>query len=78
MGERQMHCPICGVRLTKSNRSVDHFIPKALGGSNIAANKWVICRPCNNRKGGRAPTPHEVMMFTRVKAKAMKEAARDG
>ena len=40
-------CFYCGVALTKSNATVDHFEAKNFGGEKMVAS----CHPCNNSKG---------------------------
>ena len=54
-------CPRCGVVMTKqqgrqprpSDATVEHRIPRALGGRNTPDNLEVICRDCNIRPGAR-------------------------
>lgn len=33
--------------------TVDHYIPKAQGGTDDPENLWVLCRACNSAKGDR-------------------------
>lgn len=42
--------------------TVDHVIPRVLGGSNDPENLVTACRPCNSRKGAKAsmPSPHDL------------------
>lgn len=40
----------CTVQLT-----IDHVVPKRLGGSNDDSNLLTCCRSCNSRKGSRTP-----------------------
>jgi 5-methylcytosine-specific restriction endonuclease McrA len=47
-----------GCVLNKANRTVDHVIPRVLGGANDTRNYKVVCRPCNNRKGERVVIPN--------------------
>lgn len=51
-------CQYCGVFLTDSNFSVDHIIPKSLGGDNSLENTRCCCRTCNVKKG-----THSIEMF---------------
>jgi hypothetical protein len=49
--ERDGHrCRYCGAT---ANLTVDHVIPRCLGGDDDAANLVVACRSCNSRKSGR-------------------------
>jgi hypothetical protein len=52
------HCYYCGTRLKPQARpspmSIDHVIPKALGGTNLLHNFVIACKPCNKSKGSQA------------------------
>lgn len=54
-------CIYCDVVLTKENRSVDHKIPKIMGGTNQLENLEFICMPCNEKKADR--TRDEYLMI---------------
>lgn len=45
-------CCYCGVSLTPGTRTIDHVIPRSLGGSNKIDNLVLACSPCNEEKGG--------------------------
>jgi hypothetical protein len=65
---RTLRCPLCGVRITPKNRSKDHLVPVSRGGQRHADdNCWIVCKPCNNRKGDRMPNDRELEAFRRVK-----------
>jgi 5-methylcytosine-specific restriction endonuclease McrA len=53
-------CFYCGIKLVNRAVTVDHFIPKSLGGSSDLSNKVAACGPCNWNKSNRMPTPDEV------------------
>ena len=61
---RQLHCPVCGRHLTPSRRTVDHYIPKALGGV-AGLNRWPMCKRCNTKKGDRLPNAFERIAYAR-------------
>jgi 5-methylcytosine-specific restriction endonuclease McrA len=44
-------CQYCGQR--QKNLTVDHVIPRRLGGSHTWENLITACAACNHRKGGR-------------------------
>jgi len=65
-------CPVCcewmgRPRSRGSHATIDHFIPRALGGPDLAWNWWVICHRCNVTKGGRLPNDRETRLFNRQK-----------
>ncbi|CAB4142192.1 HNHc domain containing protein [uncultured Caudovirales phage] len=43
-------CQKCG---TEENLTVDHIVPRVLGGSDAMSNLEVLCQSCNSSKGGR-------------------------
>lgn len=50
IGEARPTCPICGA---DSELTVDHIVPRALGGPDSPANRRYLCRRCNSVKGPR-------------------------
>jgi len=44
-------CEYCGVKLTRTNLSVDHKIPLSRGGDTTETNLAYCCSKCNNAKG---------------------------
>jgi 5-methylcytosine-specific restriction endonuclease McrA len=43
-------CQMCG---TEERLSVDHIVPRTLGGDDSLSNLQVLCSSCNSSKGGR-------------------------
>ena len=43
-------CLHCGVKLTKKNANTEHIHDKALGGTNGANNKIIMCKKCNGAR----------------------------
>jgi 5-methylcytosine-specific restriction endonuclease McrA len=43
-------CPICGVL---TDLTIDHILPRSLGGPDTPGNRRWLCRRCNSAKGGR-------------------------
>jgi 5-methylcytosine-specific restriction endonuclease McrA len=54
-------CPYCGVPLNLFNRTKDHKVPVARGGSDAIDNLEPICWECNASKGDRT---HEEFVYT--------------
>lgn len=48
-------CQYCGKRYNSSELSLDHVIPRRMGGPNSWQNIVCCCLKCNVRKGGRTP-----------------------
>lgn len=54
-------CQYCGRKLTASQITVDHIIPRAQGGITSFTNCVVCCHFCNNKKADN--TPEQANMF---------------
>ncbi|MCI0499751.1 MAG: HNH endonuclease [Planctomycetales bacterium] len=50
------HCQYCGKKFPLSDLSLDHVIPRRLGGETTWDNIVCACMKCNVKKGGRTPT----------------------
>jgi len=48
-------CQYCGRRFPTTELSLDHVVPKSLGGKTTWENIVCACLKCNIRKGGRTP-----------------------
>jgi len=48
-------CQYCGKRFTTSELTLDHIVPRSLGGTTCWDNIVCACVDCNVRKGGRTP-----------------------
>lgn len=46
-------CQYCGNRFPTESLSIDHVVPRSLGGTSSWANCVVACLECNARKGNR-------------------------
>jgi len=49
------HCQYCGKHFSTSELSLDHLIPRSLGGVSSWDNLVCCCVRCNAHKGGRTP-----------------------
>ena len=48
-------CQYCGKRYSTSELSLDHIIPRSMGGKSVWENIVCSCTKCNVKKGGRTP-----------------------
>ncbi len=48
-------CQYCGVRPLADELSIDHVVPRSLGGQTTWDNCVLACVACNKRKAGRTP-----------------------
>lgn len=48
-------CRYCEAPLSRKQATLDHYVPKALGGSNDSENLRLACAACNGRKGDMSP-----------------------
>ena len=48
-------CQYCGKRYPSSELSLDHIIPRSMGGKSTWNNIVCACTRCNVKKGGRTP-----------------------
>lgn len=53
-------CRYCGAQAPDVPLTVDHVVPKALGGSDDPTNLVTACRDCNSGKGSVGPTDEVV------------------
>jgi len=58
-------CQYCGRRFPTSELSLDHVVPRSMGGRTTWENVVCCCVACNIRKGGR--TPQQARMRLRSK-----------
>ena len=58
-------CQYCKDKLTSSNGTLDHVVPRSRGGESSWENLVTACKPCNSQKGNR--TPNEAGMKLAVK-----------
>ncbi len=49
------HCQYCGKRFPTTELSLDHVIPRTMGGKATWENIVCACTNCNVKKGGRTP-----------------------
>jgi hypothetical protein len=48
-------CQYCGKKCPTSELSLDHVIPRTMGGKSVWENIVCACTSCNVKKGGRTP-----------------------
>ena len=58
---QQGRCFYCGHKIrSKVVATIDHVIPKTLGGPNSIWNLVLACRWCNTNKGGQMPSDDDM------------------
>lgn len=63
-------CQYCGKKFPTSELSLDHVVPRTLGGGNAWENIVCACTKCNAKKGGRTPEQaHMTLIQKPVKPK---------
>lgn len=61
---RDLHCcQYCGVKLTQSQITIDHILPKAQKGTTSFTNCVVCCQLCNGKKADRTPEQAEMVLL---------------
>jgi 5-methylcytosine-specific restriction endonuclease McrA len=56
-------CQYCGRRMT--HLTIDHVVPRHVGGRHSWQNLVAACAPCNRRKGGQTPEQANMMLRRR-------------
>jgi 5-methylcytosine-specific restriction endonuclease McrA len=46
-----------------SNMTIDHIVPRHLGGQHVWTNLVTACPTCNHRKGGRTLDQSQMRLF---------------
>lgn len=70
-------CPICGIALLAGGPlSIDHVLPKSLGGADRLGNFLLVHQACNNLKGNRLPTGCECVWLLAVNCQLGTEPQR--
>lgn len=81
--ERATNCYYCDRWLTEihlgyfSNKSIDHFIPKAKGGRGFNDNLVICCRACNDLKGNLLPDEFIDKVKRLLKSKSFQKFTQD-
>ena len=58
-------CQYCGKRLPTNDLSLDHVMPRSMGGQATWENLVCACLACNVKKGGRPPTQAGMHLITK-------------
>ncbi|WP_153557791.1 HNH endonuclease [Roseimaritima sediminicola] len=61
------HCQYCGQSKPTSQLSLDHVVPRSLGGPTNWENIVCCCLRCNSRKGGRTPQQAKMKLLSTPK-----------
>jgi len=60
-------CQYCGSKFARSELTIDHVIPRSIGGKSVWENVVCCCVDCNRRKGGRTPEEAKMRLINRPK-----------
>lgn len=58
------HCQYCGRKFATTELSLDHVVPRSLGGKTTWENVVCACLKCNIKKGGRTPEQAGMTLIT--------------
>lgn len=58
-------CQYCGEVLKSGQVTVDHIIPKSIGGLSSFTNCTTSCYKCNNKKGSRTPEQANMTLMSK-------------
>ncbi|WP_333428219.1 HNH endonuclease [Microcoleus sp. F4-D5] len=60
-------CHWCNKSMQKSERTIEHLLPKSRGGSNALSNLRLACFSCNNSRGNSLfPPPGKNLHISRT------------
>ncbi|MHC4637606.1 MAG: HNH endonuclease [Planctomycetota bacterium] len=59
------HCQYCGKKFPTSELSLDHVMPRSVGGKNTWENIVCACVTCNIKKGGHTPKQAHMTLITK-------------
>ncbi|RME61681.1 MAG: HNH endonuclease [Candidatus Dadabacteria bacterium] len=60
-------CQYCNKTLLSSEATIDHVIPRSLGGKYIWENVVVSCKKCNKKKGNKTPEQAGMKLISQPK-----------
>lgn len=66
-------CGLCGYRIDLREGTIDHVVPRALGGRNVG-NVLLAHLVCNNQKAARLPTFEELRTLAKVNERLAADA----
>lgn len=52
-GRERIECHYCGRRMFWYSMTLDHIVPRAVGGPDELSNLLLCCKRCNDRKGAK-------------------------
>lgn len=59
-------CAHCGIKLNLKEFTIDHYIPKSRGGSNMVVNLIPLCEHCNIAKSNMILEPREAYPYINI------------
>lgn len=53
--QQKGRCTYCNTPVTRAQATLDHIVPRSLGGGNNKENLCLACQTCNETKGSMTP-----------------------
>lgn len=70
-------CQYCAKKVTHSQATYDHVVPRSQNGQTRWENVVICCTPCNQKKGGRTPEQAGMKLLSiPVKPKSLPDTIR--
>ena len=61
------NCQYCGKSFSKNELTIDHVLPRSMGGKSTWENVACCCAKCNRKKGGRTPEQAKMKLLSKPK-----------
>jgi len=72
-------CQYCGNKVSKSDFTYDHVVPRSQGGKTVWTNVVIACLRCNQKKANRTPKQAKMTLRTKpVRPKTLPGMAASG
>lgn len=69
VGLQGRSCSICGGYMHRTDMTIDHVIPRSMGGRHDFSNWLLAHKRCNADKANANPSERELQMISRIAAR---------